>query len=995
MTKISHFLKTIVCIMCLTAQINNASAQWYPGGSVVGDGTENNPWQITTIEYLMELAAFVNAGYGSQTAGVFYKLMNDVTDYLTIGTATGWVPIGNNAISGAVFQGNFDGNGKKVSNIRINQSTTSCIGLFGYVYEAHIHDTEVEVYQAITGDQYVGALIGIANNSTIENCYATGKVVGNYAVGGLIGVNFYSTIRDCYAICNVRGYIMYGGVNTTVGGFIGMNIGTVSTSYADGGVTATGNEAGGFAGTNNDFIINCYAVGNVTGEALFTGGFVGANKDDGRISACYATGNITTTGDFIGGLVGMNSKSAIIRNCVAANDTVAGGISNANRIAGGNTGTLSHNYAYNGMTITPSGGDAGISATMDTLMSFNFYNTGTNWFDDKPWSIDTDDNPLESWKICDGETLPFLQWAGIECNTTDPCNETHAGTLEDPFLICTVQDLVDFSTYVNSGGATIGKYWKMMNDLDLAGINFNPIGNYYSYYFKGHFDGNGKVISNLTINKGAMSYVGLFGSISNAEIKNLGIEVCQIIGNESVGTLVGTVLGISTIEDCYVIDGIILGYRFVGGLIGFGDYYSNLTIENCDATGSVTGIGDAVGGLVGCFCFGTISNSYAICEVSGFVSIGGLVGSGGYESIIDKSYASGNVQSTYAFAGGLVGGFPVGSYFIITDCFATGYVTVTGTSRSYIGGLVGNISSPNGDIINCFATGNITGIGTSNSYFGGLTGNNLGSIINCYAIGDIVTDVSNYYIGGLVGSNQSNSNITNCYATGKITGSGGTYLGGLVGYNSGTIRNCVAANNTVAGGVSNINRIVGFSSFINGTLSNNYAYEDMLVNGSTVVGGTHNNDNGESMPMDTLISFNFYNTGSNWYNNIPWDIDAAQNPSKIWQICDGETLPFLQWEGLSCGKQMSLIEKQEKDYIAEQNGKSTFSIYPNPSSSHITISSEKHFHIIEIIDLLGRTVHSQHNNGNNTINVSGFRNGIYFVCIMTENGAEVQKFVKK
>jgi hypothetical protein len=62
------------------------------------------------------------------------------------------------------------------------------------------------------------------------------------------------------------------------------------------------------------------------------------------------------------------------------------------------------------MVITPNGGGAGISTPMPTLMSFNFYNTGSKWFNHIPWSIDTAPNPTKIWRIYDGYALPVLQW---------------------------------------------------------------------------------------------------------------------------------------------------------------------------------------------------------------------------------------------------------------------------------------------------------------------------------------------------------------------------------------------------------------------------------------------------------------------------------------------------------------------------------------------------------------------------------------------------------
>ncbi|MCL2436355.1 MAG: hypothetical protein FWD09_09515, partial [Lentimicrobiaceae bacterium] len=457
------------------------SAQW-PPGTIGGDGfSEATAWEITTIQHLIQLAAFVNAGNGSQTAGIYYQLMDDIAypnPAIVIGSSKGWNPIGNNATSGATFQGNFNGNGKVVSNIFIDQIAISYIGLFGCVSNAEIKNLGVEVHKTFIGNQYVGGLIGVADNSTIENCYVISSVpiTGTSSVGGLIGHNYSSTIRNSYAICDVSGV-------STVGGLVGVNNGTVETSYADVDVNATGNEAGGFVGANYATIEDCYATGDVTGTASSVGGFVGFNGS-GTITYCYATGDVTAMGgDFIGGLVGYNK--AALRNCVAANDAVDGG-SNANRVTGINAGgTLSNNYAYNGMSVngTPVSSGAhgsldGADESMSTLMSLNFY-TGSNWFGDI-WSIDTNNNSAKSWKICDGLTLPFLQWEGIACTPPYTCDFTEYGTgaQGDPYQIYFPCQLKDLANYVNGGGATVGMYLEVMDDLDLAGIsNWNPIGN--------------------------------------------------------------------------------------------------------------------------------------------------------------------------------------------------------------------------------------------------------------------------------------------------------------------------------------------------------------------------------------------------------------------------------------------------------------------------------------------------------------------------------------
>lgn len=101
-----------------------------------------------------------------------------------------------------------------------------------------------------------------------------------------------------------------------------------------------------------------------------------------------------------------------------------------------------------------------------------------------------------------------------------------------------------------------------------------------------------------------------------------------------------------------------------------------------------------------------------------------------------------------------------------------------------VGGLVG--SSSNSQISNCSVEGVIEGNQNTGGLVGSLSG---GSIINSYA--DVtVKGGTGGHIGGLVGMTSSGSEISNSYVKGNVTGV--TKVGGLVGMNSGTIRESFA-----------------------------------------------------------------------------------------------------------------------------------------------------------------------------------------------------------
>jgi uncharacterized protein (TIGR02145 family) len=112
---------------------------------------------------------------------------------------------------------------------------------------------------------------------------------------------------------------------------------------------------------------------------------------------------------------------------------------------------------------------------------------------------------------------------------------------------------------------------------------------------------------------------------------------------------------------------------------------------------------------------------------------------------------------------------------------------------SYVGGLVGRNES--GTITNCHATGNVSGSRDYRSRGGGgLVGwNEGGTITNCYATGNVS---GSYGSGGLVGRNEGGT-ITDCYATGNVNDYD---AGGLVGSNSGNIGFCYATGNVSGSG---------------------------------------------------------------------------------------------------------------------------------------------------------------------------------------------------
>ena len=337
-----------------------------------------------------------------------------------------------------------------------------------------------------------------------------------------------------------------------------------------------------------------------------------------------------------------------------------------------------------------------------------------------------------------------------------------------------INDVSDFKQLLAFGQNDALKF-RLTNDLDLAAeLSF------YIPYLAGEFDGNGHRIANLSFNFDFVSNVGLFGCLaSDGKVTQVGVETVNIVGASFVGGLAGANRG-STVSDCYA-TGSVTG-RFTlpqigneenaGGLVGF----SNGAVTNCYFTGSVSG-NKNVGGLVGYNYYGTVSNSHFSGSIAGGESerVGGLVGFNA--GTIGNSSSVGSV-SGYSSVGGLVGSHILGTVSnSYSACDVTGYITRDGRVGYFLGGLIGS----NHDIVSgCYCTGTV--IGTE--CVGGLVGWNIYTISDSYSTGSASGEDN---VGGLVGENDEGT-VRNCYSTGTVSGEDN--VGGLVGRNyDGTVSN--------------------------------------------------------------------------------------------------------------------------------------------------------------------------------------------------------------
>ena len=201
----------------------------------------------------------------------------------------------------------------------------------------------------------------------------------------------------------------------------------------------------------------------------------------------------------------------------------------------------------------------------------------------------------------------------------------------ETYYLTTSEDLVKLQDLVNSGVDTTNVTFNLANDINMRGVSYKGIGKDSKNAFKGIFNGNNHIISNLTINLPITNCVGLFGYFVDGIIDSVGLENIDITGRDFVGGLVGAAYG--SIINSYS-TGSVSGNQYVGGLIGgqHGDSIIN-SYSTCGVSGD-----RYVGGLVGGQEGGSIIKSYSIGKVSGAGAYGALVGYVNASPIINGYY---------------------------------------------------------------------------------------------------------------------------------------------------------------------------------------------------------------------------------------------------------------------------------------------------------------------------------------------------------------------
>ena len=660
-------------------------------------------------------------------------------------TSTGWQPIGSDTNR---FSGIFEGNGHTISNLYINRIAEASLGLFSVV------DTDGEVNNvgllnvSVEGiESNIGGVVGL-NYGRITNSYATGAVTGaDENVGGLVGSNG-GDITNSYATGAVTG-------NDDVGGLVGGNFrGSVTNSYATGAVTGAGDNVGGLAGSNEGDIMNSYATGAVTGNSE-VGGLVGRSFR-GSVTNSYATGAVTGNSE-VGGLVGWSFRGSITNSY--------------------------WNTQTSGLAIS-AGGDGVTSATTAQLQSPTAPGTTTTevYYG---WSSD-------DWDFGTSSQYPILKKSD--------------GTLLSPTLRYGLSQLrlakghlsPDFISIIPN---YIGSVVVDTNTIQLIPIAINANARIHITGRGTQEIASGATSDDIMLNEDGITTITIVVVTTGTSIEyNFNLRYYQYSGDVDIDN--DGLIEIDNIEDLdairYQLDG--TGYRKERTVPKITTGCPSTGCKGYELTKSLSFAEDSDWSPIALFSGIFEGNGYTISKLR--INKPNANSVGFFSSITSGAKINNiglldiDIQGN-SYVGGLVGF----NYGRITNSYATGAVT----GNDEVGGLVG---SNDGDIMNSYATGGVTG----NSRVGGLVGWNFrGGVTNSYATGAVT---GNDNVGGLVGSNEGD--IMNSYATGAATGNSG--VGGLVGFNRSSVTNSYATGAVT--GTGYVGGLVGWS--FRGSVTNSY-----------------------------------------------------------------------------------------------------------------------------------------------------------------------------
>lgn len=889
-----------------------------------GAGTATEPYLISSAEELAWLAQEVNAGRGASYNAV---LCNDIDL-----EDKEWTPIGKNY--SYVYKGTFDGGGHTISGLKID-STDQYQALFGYVKGGTIKNLTVEG-SVTSSKQYTAGIVAYGNPVTVTNCtnkvsvtatekgYAAGVVAsastnsevmgctnkgaiigcGDY-VGGIVGAGSgIKTISNCFNHGSVANNGKPGGYAYCTGGIAG-GVGSSSTVTRCGNtgvVTSTIKRTGGVVGGAAGTISACFNTGTVTGIYSVGGVAGGANAKDAKITDCYNTGEViceTPSPSFddsnakgVGGIIG-DPSSARNTGIVLTNCYNAGAVRNNSTIAdvvvGGVIGSsaaknITAQNCYYLATAGLSGDGADASATGMTGKTAEQLSSAElvadlggsyiaregkypilGWQDpDAAYTVKFTLSPATaSVTVKQGDATVTPESAGsyqlkkgaytyevsaAECQTeTGSFTVAYAGQTISITLKEKLYDIKFTTTPDDAVLAVDGR----TPEADGRTYRLPKSGSPYTYTLKafGYEDKSGTFTVTDGDNAQTVTMTKLptqkvtFGAVTAADGKDITPKIsvtCTVWPEQTLTAVADGSYDLPAGEYSYAVS--CAGYKTVRGTFTVTNAAVTLPAAQLEVQTAWDGTTytEPQKGADGVYLIGAPDelmwfNKNAKMTDSAKLTADICINEDitAEVSTLYKWTPIGKYDSDKRYAGTFDGGgHTVSGLYIATSGIKNtgmfGYakkdskisnLTLSDSKISGTGNYTGGIAGEAYDMENCHVTGTVTVSGAA--YVGGVSGYQDGTITRCSNAAVVVATGNN--VGGVTGYVQSNAStaMTECFNTGSVTGN--SVVGGLTGnlYNGGTISACYntgAVTATAAAGTAG--GLVG--SFRYGTIKNTY-----------------------------------------------------------------------------------------------------------------------------------------------------------------------------
>ena len=808
-------------------------AQTRPSG---GDGSSESPFLITTAEELQWYANYVNGESGDNVVHntACAQLVEDIDLSTVCGKGKGsWTPIAKYDIYKAgkeKFDGVFDGNGHTISNLYINNTYGSYLGLFGYIQptasstSASVKNLKMDNVQ-IVGDQNIAAVCGFGKNVTFENIEViSGSITGSYFIYGICSGG--GSARNCINRANVTG---------------------------------SGTYVAGIINTINDKVSNCSNYGKITTGKGPAGGIACLNKESNKLTDCanygdiHVTGTLGSSGSAVGGLLGYPSNLEI-SNCANFGNIY---LTEQSEFVGVIVGTHQLKKASGILTNT---GNVYVNnvaqADVPVLQS------GITWLYDK-----VDNTAKCLTPSAEQLTSGWLAWQLQQNCSTQTWGQNVSAEPKDAYPVIGGSVLYAVGSCINIQFSNDpGVVTHNLTHHDAVPATCSQTGNHEYWYCsdcKKHFK---EAICENAYTDDADAETGVWIEIPHtlpADFDKNGLKYCSVCGHveaeaptlvadeasffngyyalRKAGHLVWLHNQVQVYDaetktypyesiKCYLANDISLK-----AVCHPADDANDVAEANWNPIGDnnpFKGIFDGNGQ--------TVSDLYinkSGCDLGLFGSVDGakimnvIVQGDVTAARTDNDEYTGNYV-------GLVLGRSGSSDTELINCESRGSVT----GYKYVGGIAGYVSSNGSVITSCTNRATVTSLGQNSESVGGIVGYGQG-ISLCANFADITAEGIN--VGGLAGqlnSNTERQGMSNCMNVGYVKGR--ERVGGLAGY-------CCAANNANNYSIGRVEATSQYAGLLVGRYANYldkafaktyYVKEGLVVENGTITAGQYYGD---------------------------------------------------------------------------------------------------------------------------------------------------------